>query len=107
MGALASCAAQLLKFMIHGIQHFVENQLIAQDHWWYLITPMIGITLAGLFVKYIVKDDISHAPIDVKVIERVEEDDEEDDEPHTIYPNEVEEEWDLEKYRGIGWDTQE
>ena len=60
VGALASCAAQLLKFMIHGIQHFVENQLIAQDHWWYLITPMIGITLAGLFVKYIVKDDISH-----------------------------------------------
>ena len=60
MGALASCAAQLLKFMIHSIQHFVENQLIAQDHWWYLITPMIGITLAGLFVKYIVKDDISH-----------------------------------------------
>ena len=51
--------------------------------------------------------DISHAPIDVKVIERVEEDDEEDDEPHTIYLNEVEEEWDLEKYRGIGWDTQE
>ena len=60
VGALASCAAQLLKFMIHSIQHFVENQLIAQDHWWYLITPMIGITLAGLFVKYIVKDDISH-----------------------------------------------
>jgi GTP-binding protein len=50
--------------------------------------------------------DISHAPIDIKIIERDEEP-EEDDEPHTIYLNEVEEEWDLDKYRGIGWDTQE
>ena len=51
--------------------------------------------------------DISHAPIDVKVIERDEEPEDEDDEPHTIYLNEVEEEWDLDKYRGIGWDTQD
>ena len=52
--------------------------------------------------------DISHAPIDVKVIERTEEeDDDDDDEPRTIYLNEVEEEWDLDKYRGIGWDTQD
>ena len=60
VGALASCAAQLLKMLIHGIQHLVQHQLIEQHHWWYLITPMIGITLAGLFVKYVVKDDISH-----------------------------------------------
>ena len=51
--------------------------------------------------------EISHSPIDVKVIERIEDEDTEDNEPHTIYLNEVEEEWDLEKYRGIGWDTQE
>ena len=51
--------------------------------------------------------DISHAPIEVKLIERDEEPEEEDDEPHTIYLNEVEEEWDLDKYRGIGWDTQD
>jgi len=52
--------------------------------------------------------DISHAPIEVKVIERDDDDDMDDaDEPHTIYLNEVEEEWDLDKYRGIGWDTQE
>ena len=60
VGALASCAAQLLKMLIHGIQHLVQHHLIEQHHWWYLITPMIGITLAGLFVKYVVKDDISH-----------------------------------------------
>ena len=51
--------------------------------------------------------EISHLPIEVKVIERKEEIEDEDDEPHTIYLNEVEEEWDLDKYRGIGWDTQD
>ena len=52
--------------------------------------------------------DISHAPIEVKVIERDDDDDmDDDDEPQTIYLNEVEEEWDLDKYRGIGWDTQD
>lgn len=48
--------------------------------------------------------EISHAPIDVKVIEKPEEVVE--DEPHTIYMNEVDEEWDLSKYEGIGWDSQ-
>ncbi|MBQ4017845.1 MAG: chloride channel protein, partial [Paludibacteraceae bacterium] len=39
----------------------VEGPLIADDRtWWYLITPVIGITLAALFVKYVVRDDISH-----------------------------------------------
>lgn len=52
--------------------------------------------------------EISHAPIEVKLIEREDDDDtDDDDEPRTIYLNEVEEEWDLDKYRGIGWDTQD
>jgi len=52
--------------------------------------------------------EISHAPIEITRVER--ENDEtanDDDEEHTIYLNEVEEDWDLEKYRGIGWDTQD
>ena len=50
--------------------------------------------------------EISHAPIDVAVIEREEEPETADeDEEHTIYLNEVEEEWDLDKYKGIGWDN--
>lgn len=49
--------------------------------------------------------EISHAPIDVKVIERDEEPQPADEEEEgTIYLNEVEEEWDLNKYKGIGWD---
>ena len=50
--------------------------------------------------------EISHAPIDVKLIEREEEPETNDDEEEgTIYLNEVEEEWDLDKYKGIGWDN--
>ena len=46
--------------------------------------------------------EISHLPIDVQVIEKEEQPEEE--QPHTIYMNEVDEEWDLSKYKGIGWD---
>ena len=50
--------------------------------------------------------EISHAPIDVTAIEpsEVSLQPSEDEEEHTIYLNEVEEEWDLDKYKGIGWD---
>ncbi len=47
--------------------------------------------------------EISHKPIDVKVVEQ-EEAEAVDDTPETIYLNEVDEEWDLSKYKGIGWD---
>jgi len=47
--------------------------------------------------------EISHAPIEVTVIEH--EEIPEEQEPETIYLNEVEEEWDLSKYKGIGWDS--
>ena len=61
VGAFSALAATLLKSFIHLIQWFVQEHLIADTHtWWYLITPIIGITLASLFVQYIVRDDISH-----------------------------------------------
>ena len=51
--------------------------------------------------------EISHAPIDITRIESEEpEAMEEAEEEGTIYLNEVEEEWDLDKYKGIGWDTE-
>lgn len=50
--------------------------------------------------------EISHAPIDVTMREKGEMPEEEEEEG-TIYLNEVEEEWDLSKYRGIGWDEQD
>ena len=53
--------------------------------------------------------EISHAPIDVKINEDNDDaslnDEMMDEEEGTIYLNEVEEEWDLDKYKGIGWDN--
>ncbi len=48
--------------------------------------------------------EISHKPIDIKVIEKEEQPQEEEGQPQTIYLNEVDEDWDLSKYKGIGWD---
>ena len=51
--------------------------------------------------------EISHAPIEVNAIEKDENDqmaDDQEENEETIYLNEVEEEWDLDKYKGIGWD---
>ena len=61
VGCFAALAANILKQFIHLIQWLIETKLIAGEHtFWYLISPMIGITLAALFVRYVVKDDISH-----------------------------------------------
>jgi GTP-binding protein len=52
--------------------------------------------------------EISHSPLDIERVEREEPEAANDQEEgeHTIYLNEVEEDWDLSKYEGIGWDTQ-
>lgn len=50
--------------------------------------------------------EISHAPIEVEQRIVLDNADDEEEEQGTIYLNEVEEEWDLNKYEGIGWDTQ-
>jgi hypothetical protein len=51
--------------------------------------------------------EISHKPIDVEQAERAETAEDEEEEQGTIYLNEVEEEWDLSKYAGIGWDSEQ
>lgn len=61
VGICTALAAILLKNMIHAIQHFLTaNTAVDQANFWLLLYPVIGILLAGLFVKYIVRDDISH-----------------------------------------------
>lgn len=61
VGFFTSVAALLLKGLIHFISHLVKTAVInTEQTFWYLICPTIGITLAALFVRYIVKDDISH-----------------------------------------------
>jgi len=61
VGIATAIASWVLKSFIHVIQRFIEVWLIHGDHtFWYLITPIIGIALAAVFVKYVVRDDISH-----------------------------------------------
>jgi CIC family chloride channel protein len=61
IGILTAFAAILLKSAIHLIQFVLTEKIdIVNANWLYLVYPIIGILLSGLFVKYIVKDDIGH-----------------------------------------------
>ena len=61
IGIVTAFAAILLKTTIHEIKHVLTEKIdITNANWVYLVSPVIGILLAGLFVKYIVKDDIGH-----------------------------------------------
>lgn len=61
IGILTALAALILKTLIHFIQHLLTSNFFEETaNYLYLLYPAVGILLAGLFVKYIVKDDISH-----------------------------------------------
>ena len=61
VGVFAAIAAFLLKTVIHFIQHLItESSSLYNLNYWYLIFPVIGIFITSLFVRYIVRDDISH-----------------------------------------------
>ena len=60
VGIGAGLAAFVLKGLVHIIQNFVVNLTNNELNFWYLGLPFAGILLAAIFVKYIVKDDISH-----------------------------------------------
>lgn len=61
IGLLTAAAAITLKSSIHFIQHILTERIDATNaNWLYLAYPIIGILLSGLFVKYIVRDDIGH-----------------------------------------------
>ncbi len=61
IGVLAAVAAYLLHGLIHLIQHLLtESILINTANWLYLVLPVIGVWLTSLFVKYVVRDNISH-----------------------------------------------
>jgi len=60
-GIFAALAAFLLKFAIHSIQSLITESFNRESlNYLYLITPAVGIIITSLFVRYIVKDDISH-----------------------------------------------
>lgn len=61
VGICTAIAAMVLKTIIHWIQNLLTADLAVDNaNYILLLYPVIGILLAGLFVKYIVRDDISH-----------------------------------------------
>ena len=61
VGVLSALAAFALKNLIHFIQHLLTGNFDAHTfNWLYLLFPVIGIFITGLFIRKIVRDDISH-----------------------------------------------
>ncbi len=61
VGICTAASAIILKNLIHFIQHLLSVNFEAdQVNYLYLLYPVLGILLSGLFVKYVVRDDISH-----------------------------------------------
>ena len=61
VGLLTSITALLLKSLIHLLHQMVEAFVSAgHSHYIYIVFPAIGIFLAAMFVRFIVRDDIGH-----------------------------------------------
>ena len=60
-GYLASVAAYVLHIIIGQIESLITSGFrMMTINWLYLLYPIIGIWLTGLFIRYIVRDNISH-----------------------------------------------
>lgn len=61
VGIFTACAGLLLKWLIGQIEELLTHEFVETGaNWLYLVYPVIGIWLTMLFIKYIVRDDISH-----------------------------------------------
>ena len=61
VGVFSSLAAYVLKHFIEFIQHMLTSGFNSDSfNWLYLIYPVIGIFITGLFIRRVVRDDISH-----------------------------------------------
>ncbi len=61
VGFFAAVAAWVLHSMINQISALLTGQVdYTGANWLYLVLPVVGIYLTSLFVRYIVRDDISH-----------------------------------------------
>ena len=61
IGVLTALAGLLLKWLIGQIEHLLTQQFSTEGaNGLYLLYPVVGIFLTGLFVRYVVRDDIGH-----------------------------------------------
>ncbi|MBQ8308101.1 MAG: chloride channel protein, partial [Alistipes sp.] len=60
VGVLAGLGTIVFEALLHGIKEGLVNWFpVNRVNWLFLVFPAVGIILASLFVKYIVKDNIS------------------------------------------------
>ena len=59
VGLFSAFAALILHALIDLISHFLSGSL-AHFNFLYLVYPIVGIFLSGLFIRLVVRDDISH-----------------------------------------------
>ena len=61
VGILCGTAALVLKSLIHYISHMLtQNMSITGGNYLYFIYPVVGIVIVGIYVRHVVKDNISH-----------------------------------------------
>ena len=61
VGIFTALAAYVLKFLVEYIKEFLtENFDSTGANWLYLVYPVVGIFLTGLFIRKVVRDDIGH-----------------------------------------------
>lgn len=61
VGLCTGIVAFVLKFLVEEIRDFLTQGFVASEiNGLYFIYPAVGILLTSLFIKYIVRDDISH-----------------------------------------------
>ena len=61
VGLLAGIAAMALKWLIHIISGELTSDIrISEGNYMYIVYPVIGVLLACLYVRYVVRDNISH-----------------------------------------------
>lgn len=60
VGIISGLATMLLHFLVHSLYKYVSSFVSDGTSYLFFVLPLVGILLTALFVKYIVRDDISH-----------------------------------------------
>lgn len=61
VGIIAGLAAQVLKYLIHTISHLLTSHVdLHNGNYLYILLPTLGVVITALFVRFVVKDNISH-----------------------------------------------
>ncbi len=61
VGVFGGLAAQLLKFLIHTISGALTSHIdLDSGNYLYILLPTLGVVITALYVRYVVKDNISH-----------------------------------------------